>query len=179
MLRTVLLVSCLTLVGSVHETVAQETTAEDFKAFGDLWVGRWTADITLIADWPWTDKKAGDKVTVHQIHAWAADRKAIIDTNMGEETSTSLWGYDPYTKHIFAKFVSSAGMVFELSVAKETDSKWIWKVVSGGVGDSKLGGKGYYDFEDGGRILHIVGDVNIDGVATPKKLDHTYHRLDK
>ena len=179
MLRIALLILCLGLAGSLQETVAQEATHEDFKAFGEMWVGRWTADVTLITDWPWTDKKAGDKVTVYHTQTWAADGKAIIDTNLGEQTATTLWGYDPSSKRIFAKYVSSGGMVFELSVAKETNSKWSWKVVSGGFGDSKLGGTGHYEFEDGGRILHIVGDIKIDGVATPRKLDHTWHRLDK
>jgi hypothetical protein len=179
MLRTILLVSCLTLAGACNEAVAQETTAEDFKAFGELWVGRWTADVTLITDWPWTDKKAGDKLTAHQLHVWAADGKAIIDTNLGEQTSNTLWGYDPATKRIFAKFVNSGGMVFELAVAKETDSKWTWEIVSGGFEDSKLSGNGHYEFDDDGRILHITGDVKIDGVSTPQKLDHTWHRMDK
>ncbi len=112
MLRIALLILCLGLAGSLQETVAQEATHEDFKAFGEMWVGRWTADVTLITDWPWTDKKAGDKVTVYQTHTWAADGKAIIDTNLGEQTATTLWGYDPSSKRIFAKYVSSGGMVF-------------------------------------------------------------------
>ena len=40
MLRTVLLISCLTITASVRDAQAQESTAEDFQALGELRVGR-------------------------------------------------------------------------------------------------------------------------------------------
>ena len=181
MLRTLLLISCVIASVPFTDARAEETTAEDFQAFGDLWVGRWTSEVTLIADWPGLSKKAGEKMVVYGNHAWAADRKAIIDTGVGGETTgISLWGFDPAAKRIFARNVGSAGGSFELTVTKETDTKWNWEVVAGGLPDGKkFGGTGYYLFEDDGRTLHIVGDVTIDGKPTPKKLNDKHVRLDK
>ena len=180
MLRTTLLILSLVIPASLCESQAQESTAADFQAFGELWVGRWTSEVTLIADWPGLSKKAGDKLVVYNSHAWAADKQAIICTHAGGETAgVTLWGFDPAAKRIFCRQVGSAGSSFELTVTKETESKWNWEVVGGGLPDGKkFGGKGYYLFEDGGRKYSVVGDVTIDGVPTPKKLNDTHHRLD-
>lgn len=183
MFRAVLSICCLALSSSFCESRAQESTAEDFQAFGELWVGRWTSEVTLITDFPGLSKKAGQKLVVYNNHTWTADKKAILDTGAGGETTgVSLWGHDPAAKRIFCKQVGSSGSSFELTITKETDSKWNWEVVAGGLPDGgKFGGNGYYVFaeDDDGKTLRIVGDVTIDGVPTPHKLDDTHHRLDK
>ena len=38
------------------------STPKEFQEFGELMVGRWSADITLIADWPGMKKEAGEKL---------------------------------------------------------------------------------------------------------------------
>ena len=90
-------------------------------------------------------KKAGQKLIVYDNFTWAADQKAIVGTGAGGETTgIMLMGFDPAAKRIFCRQVGSAGSSFELTLTKESDEKWNWTVVAGGLPDGKkFGGRGY------------------------------------
>ena len=77
------------------------STPEQFQEFGKLVIGRWSGDVTLIADWPGMKKKAGEKLINYRSAHWVADGKAFVDTAVGgETTSTAPWIYEPVTKKI-------------------------------------------------------------------------------
>ncbi len=79
MLRALLFICCLTFTASLRESQAQESTPEDFQALGELRVGRWTSEVTLIADFPGLSKKAGEKLVVYDTFTWEADSKAFLE----------------------------------------------------------------------------------------------------
>jgi hypothetical protein len=160
--------------------VGQNSTAEDFREFGDLMTGRWSGDVTLIADWPGLKKKAGEKLVNYHTRTWVADKKGFISNNVGGETSGfSLCGYDPIKKRIWMKHIDSAGGSFELTVRKESSTKWAWTVADGQSDGKKLGGAGHWTFSEDGKSYVLTGNVTIDGKPTPKELRDTYTTLDK
>ena len=157
------------------------STAEEFQELGKLRVGRWTSEVTLIADWPGLKKKAGEKLVVYGTVSWAADQKAMTGTGVGgENTGIFLSGYDAASKQIILRNFGSAGGNHEMVIWKESPTKWAWKVTGGGLPDGKkFGGTGHWIFSDDGKTLNIRGDVTIDGKPAPLKLDDVHTRLDK
>jgi hypothetical protein len=156
------------------------STPEQFQECGKLVIGRWSGDVTLIADWPGMKKKAGEKLINYRSAHWVADGKVFIDTTVGGETTgTALWIYEPVTKQIVLRVIDSAGVTIEAVVWKESSSKWGFKITGGGLADGrKEEGAGHFLFKDGGQSYVVEGDITLGGQALPK-LSDTYTRLDK
>ena len=125
------------------------STPEEFQEFGSLMVGRCSADITLIADWPGMKKKAGEKLVGYRDTRWVADGKGFISTSVGGETTGfDLWVYDPIAKQIQLSGIGSAGGSLRAVVWKESADKWGFKITGGGLADGrKCGGEGHFLFK--------------------------------
>jgi hypothetical protein len=61
---------------------------EDFLEWGNRLEGRWVGKVTLIADWPGFNKKAGDVVESHVTYRWVADKRGLeqVETGAGNES---------------------------------------------------------------------------------------------
>ena len=95
------------------------STPEEFQEFGNLLVGRWSGDITLIADWPGMKKKAGEKFIGYDTVRSVADGKGFVSTSVGGETAGfALWLYEPTSKRILLRTVDSEGGSFQAVVWK-------------------------------------------------------------
>jgi hypothetical protein len=156
------------------------STPQDFQELGKLMVGRWSGDITLIADWPGMKKKAGEKLINYRTAQWAADGKAFTDTVVGGETTgISLWIFDPVAKQIRQRAVDSAGGSIDAIAWKEDSARWGFKVTSGGLADgTKMEGTGHLLFTDGGKSYVVEADVTLGGKPL-LKLHDTYVRLNQ
>lgn len=156
------------------------STPEEFQEFGSLVVGRWSGDITLIADWPGMKKKAGEKLINYMTVQWVADGKSFIATTVGGETTNfSLWFYDPIAKQIQVSTPDSAGGTLHAVIWKVSRGKWGFKVTGGGLADGrKSGGEGHILFEDDGNTQILEGDMTLGGAPLPKLRD-VYTRLAK
>ena len=118
------------LSGLAAEAEAQtdmSSTPEDFKELGELMVGRWMMDVTLIADWPGLSKKQGEKVNGYMSANWIVDQKGLEQVeHIGETSTKMLFVWDPGSKRIRRLGVGSAGDVGETVFWKD-GSKWAWK----------------------------------------------------
>ena len=176
MSSTVLALAMAVAVGQDDMT----STPEEFQEFGNLMVGRWSGDVTLIADWPGMKKKAGEKLIIYRTSRWVADGKGFIDTSVGGETTDfALWLYEPISRRILLRTVSSEGGGLQAVLWKESATKWPFKITGGGLADGrKQGGEGHFRFEDAGHTLVGEGNLTLGGKALPK-LHDVYTRLDK
>jgi hypothetical protein len=156
------------------------STPQDFQEFGNLMVGRWSGNITLIADWPGMKKKAGEKLINYHTSQWAADGKAVTATAVGGETTAIwLWTFDPIAKQIRLRAVDSAGGSFDEVCWKESSTKWNIRITGGGLADgTKLEGAGHILFKDGGKSYVVEADVTLGGKPLPK-LHDTYVKLNQ
>lgn len=164
------------VVIAVSLTVGQTditSTAEEFQEFGHLNVGRWSGDITLIADWPGMKKKAGDKLIAYSTVRWIVDKRGFIwQTVGGETTGFELWLYNPISKRILWRGVDSEGGCMEAVVWKMDSDKWGFKVIGGGLADGrKHGGEGRLVFKDGSKTLVVEGKMTLGGEKLPKLRD--------
>lgn len=160
------------------ERIDTTSSPEDFREFGKLMVGRWSSDITLIAPWPGQDKKAGEKITGYANRRWVSDRRAVVATTTGGSAiGNEFWTYDPENKHIKLYRTDSGGTHIQVTVWKETPSRWAWKVAGGQLDGQQLSGTGHWIFQDNNRTAILQGDVSLGGKPLPKLKDlHT--RLD-
>ena len=176
------MVSSVVLVLAMAAGQADITsTPEEFQEFGNLFVGRWSGEVTLITDWPGLSEKAGERLVTYGTRRWVSDKKGILGTGVGGETTgTSLFGYDAVAKHIWHRNVGSAGGNFDAILWKEGPSKWGWKLTGGGLADGKaFGGTGQYVFSEDGKSYVITGNLTIGGKPTAIPLNDTHIRLDQ
>ena len=172
--------ACLLAVSMAAVQGDMTSTPEEFQEFGELNVGRWSGDVTLIADWPGMKKKAGEKLIAYSTVRWIADRKGFIWESVGGEiTGFELWLYDPIAKRIRWRGLDSEGGYIEAVVWKVSATKWGVNVIGGGLADGrKHGGEGHLLFKDGGKTLIYEGSMTLGGKKLPKLRD-VYTRLDK
>jgi hypothetical protein len=112
-----------TVVGQAGEG---RLTPQDFQEFGELMVGRWIGDVTLVADWPAFGKK-GDKVVAHLTVRWIADRKGIeAEAYGGSGAGRGFAFFDPGSGIIKECRVSSDGTAGSIEIRK-TNGNWVWR----------------------------------------------------
>lgn len=161
------------------ERLGKTATVEDFKEFGSLMVGRWSGDVTLIADWPGQKKKVGDKIISYATRRWVSDGHAIVaTTHAGTAIGNEFWTFDPASKQIKISRTDSGGTFLDVTIWKETSTKWGWSIGGGQLDGKKLGGTGHWIFSGNGSTAVLQGDVTLDGEPLPKLKD-TLTRLNE
>jgi hypothetical protein len=132
------------------------------KEYGELIVGRWIGEITLVADWPGIGKK-GEKVAGHWAVRWVADKRGLEEEwYAGKGTVKAVYFYDPTTKKIRNVGVDSGGTVFDWEIWKEGD-KWLSKGCGALADGTKTEGKGILSVKDGGNTIIIDGEGTAGG----------------
>jgi len=105
---------------------SQETSREDFQRYGNMMVGRWIGDVTLVADLPGFGKK-GDKLIVHLSIRWISDRNGLEgEAFAGPGTGRSFLFWDPAAKRIKEYRIDSGGTTTSIEIRRE-DGKWLWR----------------------------------------------------
>ena len=90
------------------------STAEQCEKFVNKMAGRWSGEITLIADWPGLKKKRGEKLVNYQTRRKLADGKSFMATiTGGETTATDLCAFDPASRQIRIMRTNSAAGFFQ------------------------------------------------------------------
>jgi hypothetical protein len=178
MKETVMMYGTVMVLAMICGQSDMNSTPQDFQEFGKLMVGRWSGDITLIADWPGMKKKAGEKLINYSTVQWAADGRAFINTAVGGETTgIGFWTFDPVAKQIRLRAIDSAGVAIDAVVWKEDSTKWGVKITGGGLPDgTKEEGAGHFLFKDGGRSYMVEADITLGGKPL-LKLHDTYVKL--
>ena len=147
------------------------------KEFGELIVGRWIGEITLVADWPGIGKK-GEKVAGHWVVRWVADKRGLEDESFtGEGTGKSIYFWDPVSKKIKNMGVDSGGTTFETEIWKEGD-KWTAKSTGSLADGTKTEGTFVLIVKDGGDTIVIEGEGTVGGKPTLPLRD-VYKRVSK
>ncbi len=159
----------LSLVGAVlvaSATLGQaETPATALQELGNQLVGRWIADITLVADWPGIGKK-GDKVIGHMSVRWIADKRGLEDEGFaGQGTGKTLYFWDAASAKIKTFAVDSGGTTMEAELWKE-DSTWKFRGTGSLADGTKTEVKGTLVVKDSGNTLVYEGTGTVGGKAT-------------
>jgi hypothetical protein len=125
-MRIAYLNAVILVLFSASSSTPQEASLKDFQEYGDLMVGRWIGDLTLVADWPGFGNK-GDKVVAHLSVRWIADRNAVEgEAFAGAGAGRSFAFWDPVVGRIKEYRVSSKGTVTSIEIWKLGD-KWAWR----------------------------------------------------
>lgn len=159
MLNTALLLAASVVVGQGGEA---RLSPKDFQEYGELMVGRWIGDVTLVADWPAFGKK-GDKIVAHFSVRWIADRKGLeAEAFGGPGTGRSFVFLDPGSGTIKEYRISSDGATTLIEIWKR-DGKWVWRS-SGNLADgTPFDGQGETIVSESGRAITQVGTGSIGG----------------
>ncbi len=171
---SLVLLSSSFLIADHHQT----STAAEFAELGNRLAGRWTADVTLIADWPGLDQKKGDKLVGYTDFHWAADKKAIVQTGkVGKAANLAMWTRDPVSEQITGRLVNTAGTVLNAVFWKETSDIWGFSMTGSISNGKKQEGSGQIVFADGGKTFAWISDnMTLDGKPIDKLRD-VNHRL--
>jgi hypothetical protein len=154
----------------------ESSTRKDFQEFGELCVGRWAGEITLIADWPGEKNKKGSKVTAYREYTWAADKNAIqVSHNGGTSAATEIIAFDPISKKIKWVSVNTGGAFAVIEIWKKSDDVFGWRLSGGGTPDGQAyGGEGEWRFSKDRKT--ITGSVTLGGKSADP-LNDVYVRL--
>ena len=160
--------------------VAEETTAtrKEFDEFARLLTGRFASEIKLIHDWPGHTKKRGDVIAGIRMVTKVADGSAFMVTDAaGTGIGKELCVYNTSTKQIESLIVFTGGTVMKVVTWKETSKKWNW-VLTGSLEDGKkIKGRGYWEFKNKGKQLHLISDNFTIGGKPADKLHDKYIRV--
>lgn len=161
----------------VGQTEGGSATPEDFAEYGDLMVGRWIGEVTLIADYPGIGKK-GEKVIGHAVTRWISDRRGLEGEWFGGQgVGKSIAFWDPASKRIVQYAVDSGGTIARWQIWKEGD-KWVFEGGETLPDGSKTEGKGATIVKDGGSTLVFEGTFTMNGKKTMDMHD-VYRRASK
>ena len=142
---------------------AQTSTPAEFTELGELLVGRWVSDITLIADWPEFSKKQGEKVNGYLTVKWVADRNGVEEEELiAEGGGTGLYFWEAASKSIKCVRVTTAGTTSTTTYWKK-DGVWQWCHAAAQRDGKKVEGAGQLLFEDNGKTMIGDGDLTLDG----------------
>ena len=145
--------------------------------FGDLIVGRWIGDVTLIADLPGIGKK-GDKVVAHGTGRRIADRRGLEEEYFtGQGTNTNLYFWDPAVKRIRQYGIDSGGTTADYEIWKQ-DGRWVFKGGGHLADGSRIEGKGTIVGKDDGNTVVYEGVFTVTGEKA-FDLHDVYHRASK
>jgi hypothetical protein len=177
MLRALsLTIICFLLSSTV---VAGETSRlSDFRELAGLCSGRWSAEITVIADLPGEENKRGSKVRAYREYSWAVDESAMrITHTAGTTKAIEILAFDPVAKKIRLLSVSTGGGVLELELWRKTANTFGWRISGGGTPEGKAyKGEGEWVFAENKKT--IKGDVTVGGEKADP-LNEVYSRISK
>lgn len=132
------------------------------KEFGDMMLGRWVVDVTLVEDWPGVGKK-GDKVVVHTTYRWTADRFGIEEDGTAPAAAgKTIYYFDPSTKKVKGNRILGGGTTGEAHFWKQ-DGQWVWKWGGYLPDGTRYEGQGAYTPSDGGNTVTITGQGTTGG----------------
>ena len=161
----------------VGQAAGGSMTAKDFAEFGDLMVGRWIGEVTLIADYPGIGKK-GEKVISHVVTRWVADRRGLASESFGGQgTGQTIAFWDPASKKIVQYGVDSGGTVARWQFWKE-GGNWVFQGGETLPDGSKTEGSGTAVVKDSGSVVVYEGTFTMNGKKT-LDLHDVYKRLSK
>ena len=171
--------SLVLVTSAVLAQTEAKSTREDFKALGELMVGRWMIDVTYIADWPDQTKKQGEKEVGYSTIRWIADGNGLEwEQAIGNGTGKSLVMWDATTSQIMSCNVNTGG-TGQVVIWKKSDTEWCWKLTGGGLNDGrKSEGTGTMVFKDGGKTFVLAGKSTLGGKALAP-LNDVYTRVGK
>ena len=145
------------------------------KEFGELMVGRWIGEVTLIADYPGIGTK-GEKVIGHSVTRWIADRRGLEgEWFSGQGVGKAIAFWDPASKKIVQCSVDSGGTIAKWQFWKE-DGKWLFQGGETLPDGSKTEGTGTVIIKDGGSTAVYEGTFTVNGKKTPD-LHDVYRRV--
>ena len=161
------LASCV-LLASV--TLGADPAENLLAEYGDLVIGRWIGDVTLIADYPGVGKK-GEKVISHGVTRWIADKKGLESEWFGgASTGKAIIFWDPAAKKIVQYAVDSGGTISQFYFWKEGDT-WVFQGGETLPDGSKTEGKGSLVVKDGGDTVVFEGVYTLNGKKLPDQHD--------
>ncbi len=158
---------------------AGDTTAtrEEFQEWGNQIEGRWIGDVKLIADWPGLNRKQGEEVVAYSTTKWIVDGRALVGESMtGDGTSQTLHFWDPTTKQIRMRMVSSGGETWEAVIWRKDAAAWNWQLEGSLLDGTKEHGSGEIVFENGGSTYVVSGTSYLGDQELPPLKD-TYRRV--
>jgi hypothetical protein len=174
--RLLKLLNLLLILSCGSACFGQTSTPAEYKELGELMVGRWASQITLIADWPEFSLKQGDEVNGYSTISWVSDKHGFQQEELiAEGVETSLYYWDVASKSIKAQRVSSAGSIGATTYWSK-DGGWHWRHVCTQRDGKVVKGSGRLLFEDGGKTMIAEGTVYLDDEELPPYRD-VYKRV--
>lgn len=126
--------------------------ATPLEEFGEMLVGRWIGDATLVADWPGIGKK-GEKVVNHLTYRWIADRRGIeAEAFAGQGTGKGIYFWDPATKKIVEYRINSGGTTGRVEYVKK-NGRWEFTLTGNQPDGAAYKAEGVILVKDGGATL--------------------------
>ena len=171
------LTAVVILAALASTALGQDSSQEDFAAFGRDMTGRFVGDVKLVTDWP-GEGKQGDKITGYAELRPVVDGSALSLTYYGGSGSgVALIMYDAGAKKIRWIGASSGGTYWNRVVYKSGDD-WISEV-SGSLPDGKqLQGKLKLTISDEGNTHTWTGQL-ITGDEKADPLHDVWRRVSK
>ncbi|MCP4192566.1 MAG: hypothetical protein GY768_18280 [Planctomycetaceae bacterium] len=172
-----LMIATIFLAGSV---TAQEMTStkDEFNEFAKAMSGRFTAEIKLIHDWPEHKEKRGDIITGIRFGRMIADGEGLMCTAIaGTGIETEMVVYDAGAKQIVGNGISNGGGTWRVVISKESPEKWNWKLTGSLENGEKMTGSGFWQFEDGGKKIHLISDNFFVGGKKAAPLHDKFSRV--
>lgn len=166
-------------VGNRVHAENKKSSAEDFKQFGSMLIGRWKGDVAVLFDNPGGTEKQGDVIPRYDTFKWIADGHAVEwEFVSGSLTGKTFIFYDAANQYIRAANVGSDGGYWQSMIWKKNARQWGWKLTAGGLpSGQKVTGEGDWIFKEGSKTLNIQGTAVVD--AEQLKTDQVYTRVNK
>ena len=158
-------------IGMLHFRKLPPTTPELLQEYGAAMVGKWQAEILLVADVAGVGKK-GERVEAKSNITWLFDKQGLL-MRMENGGVSDHWVafWDPESRRIRVTGVSSLGSVFEGRVDKEGDT-WVCRFASTTPDGTKSLGNDTMIISDAGMThTHVGSDVFRDAVRQPDYRD--------
>ena len=172
MLSTTLLLAASMVVGQTEEAKTP------LQEFGEVFVGSWVIDVTLIADWPGRNKKQGEKVPGYMKARWLAGHNAILQEEAAADaTGYIFYNWDTAARQIKWRSADSGGVTAE-GILKKKGNNWIWRLTGSMNDGTPWTGEGVWAVQDNGNRLVLEGECFIGGEKLPTLRD-VYTRLTK
>jgi hypothetical protein len=157
---------------------ADDQAKTPLQEFGELYVGSWAADVTLIADWPGRNRTQGEKVPGYMKAKWLAGHNAILEEGAAAGSTTyAFYTWDAGARQIKWQATDSGGVTVEGTLERK-GKNWAWSATGSLNDGTPLKGEGVYAFQEDGNRLVVEGEVFMGDKKLPALRD-VYTRLTK
>lgn len=147
----------LTMVATIMTVTVEKTPLQEY---GDVLVGRWVGDITLVADWPEVGSK-GEKVVAYETVRWILDGHALeVEGRVGTGAGKTIIVWDPVSQTI-REYGTSAGTGSWSGVTRKVDDAWITEGTGFLPDGTKTSGTSKLVFSDEGRVRTYTGSGHV------------------